>query len=203
MSQRMAHFRQSIGHKARVGAAIVLTGTFLLTSGILNKAHSQERKPKGGDTVLLMQTSPGQAYKPIEQAKKDTIQTMDTIPKIVIPKFYNPWPGVLTDATFVTKSPERQGYMEAWMLMEDTCPPFGWPKNKVVLREEEVMPAWEDAKMMLRIAFLRGAPLSKIDLKAYSKEELEQINTEWNAIKNAVKEPREPFYTPPGRGDQH
>ncbi len=200
MSQRVVHSRQKAGYVSTVGAAIFLTGAFLLTSGIFTKAHSQgNEKKKGGDIVLLMQANP--AFK-IPGAKKDTT-TMDTVPKIVVPKFYNPWPGVLTDATFVKKSSERQGHMEAWMLMEDTCPPFGWPKNKVALHKEELMPAWEDSKMMLRIAFLRGAPLSKIDLKAYSKEELEQINTEWNAIKNSIKEPREPFYTPPGRGDQH
>ena len=200
MSQRVVHSRQKAGYVSTVGAALFLTGAFLLTSGIFYKAYSHDRKTKkGGDTMLLMQTSP--SFK-IPAAKRDTT-TMDTVPKIVIPKFFNPWPGVLTDSMFVNKSTDLQAYKEAWMTYEDKCPPFGWPKNKVALLKNEIMPAWEDAKMMIRIAFLRGAPLSKIDLKAYSKEERNQINTEWNAIKKAVNEPREPFYTPPGRGDQH
>ncbi|MFA5929341.1 MAG: hypothetical protein WC861_00495 [Candidatus Micrarchaeia archaeon] len=150
--------------------------------------------------MLLMQTS--SSFK-TQEAKKDTTKTMGTIPTIVVPKYYNPWPGVLTDSMFVNKSPDVQAYKETWMTMEDKHSPFGWPKSKIAPRMEEVTAAWEDAKMMLRIAFIRGAPLSKIDLKAYSKDELDQINTEWNAIKSSVTAPREPFYTAPGRGDQH
>jgi len=193
--------RQSVGRISTVGAALFLTGAFLLTSGIFTKAYSQEKKPKGGDSTLLMQTNP--SFKMPEVKKDTTTKTMESVPKIVVPKYYNPWPGTLTDSMFVNKSPDLQAYKETWMTMEDKHSPFGWPKSKIAPRKEEVTAAWEDAKMMLRIAFIRGAPLSKIDLKAYSKDELDQINTEWNAVKGSVTAPREHFYTPPGRTDQH
>ena len=86
MHFKAPHFRQSVGHNVKVGVAVTLfTGAFLLTSGIFTRAYSQEKKPKGGDTMLLMQTSSGQVYKPVEQAKKDTTKTMGTVPKLVIP----------------------------------------------------------------------------------------------------------------------
>ena len=198
MHFKTPHSRQSIGHKVRVGAAITLfTGAFLLTSGIFTKAYSQDKKPKGGDTVLLMQTV---THKPIEQVKKDTTKTMDTIPKIVVPdvrsfEHYNPYPWSLTDSMFLKRDSNLGMYRDAWMDIDDHYSPFG-VSNKVLSKyspeeRKELDRRWKIAKIELIVAFLsdRGIPPSSaLDPKKggyeQNSKEVQDMLKEWQILKD-------------------
>jgi len=205
----MAHFRQNIAHKARVGAAVFLTGTFLLTSGIFYKAYSQERKPKGGDTVLLMQTSPGPVYKPVEQAKKDTTtKTMDTTPKLVIPDVKTikyRFPFDVTDSMFTSKDPKVRerllDYADIWRSMDDKLAPFGLPANviKSYSKEDlqELKQRWETVRTGWIAAFLsdKGATPSNA-LKVHTPEEVKDMLRRWQNLNEIDKKMHELMLKP-------
>jgi len=209
MSQRMAHFRKNTSHVARVGAAIFLTGTFLLASGISTVAYSQDRKTKkGGDTVLLMQTSSGQVYKPVEQAKKDTTKMMGTVPKIVKPdvrslEHYNPYPGPggLNDQLFIQKDKKVKAFADAWREMENGYPPFGLSKKVIdsysPADRKELMERWEKAKKELDAAFLsdRGATPSNA-LKVHTPEEVKAMLRQWQELEKMDKSQHELLLRP-------
>ena len=192
MSQRVAHFRQKAGYVSTVGAAIFLTGAFLLASGIFTRADSQtNEKKKGGDTVLLMQTD--STYR-MPTVRKDTVKTMDTVPQIVKPdvrtlEHYNPWPGVLNDSTF-TKMDKLsiQAYRSSWMSMEGDYPPFGIPKKVIDSyppgEKKELLRRWEIAKNELRVAFLsdKGATPANA-FKIHTPEEIQKMLETWQGIK--------------------
>ncbi|MFA6327913.1 MAG: hypothetical protein WCY41_00530 [Candidatus Micrarchaeia archaeon] len=192
MHVKTAHFRQKTGHVSRVGAAIFLTGAFLLTSGIFTKVYSQNKgTKKGGDTVLLMQTG---AFKSIEQAKKDTTKTMDTIPKLVIPdvrtlEHYMPYSNSLSDKTFSEKKPELGAFRAAWLDAENYTPPFGLSGRVLnsYSKEDrvELERRWENAKNELRVAFLsdKGATPSNA-FKIHTPAEVKALLEEWQELKH-------------------
>ena len=193
MRFKTAHFRQKTSHISTLGAAFFLTGAFLLTSGIFTAAYSQDRKTKkGGNTVLLMQTG---AFKSIEQAKKDTTKTMDTIPKLVIPdvrtlEHYMPYPS-LNDSVFARKDRLVELYRDVWREDCDLRNPFGLsdkvinsysPKDKA-----ELMRRWEIAKTELVVAFLsdRGATPTNA-LKIHTPEEVKKMLRDWKIDKDLM-----------------
>ena len=194
MSQRMAHFRQNAGHVVRLGAAIFLTGTFLLTSGISTVAYSQDRKTKkGGDTVLLMQTG---VFKQIEQAKTNTTQTMKTTPKLVIPdvktlEHYAPPPLIMS--MFISRDPTVELFRLPWLRMEDNYPPFGLPKkvfNSYSRKDrKEIEHSWETAKIELRVAFLsdKKGVSPENALKMHTPDEVKKLLDEWQGYKEIDK----------------
>jgi len=157
MHFKVPHFRQNIGHKARVGVAITLfTGAFLLTSGIITRAYSQEKKPKGGDTVLLMQTS---GFK-TQEAKKETIKTPEYIPAPLKPylktlEYYVPPPLTLKD--FADRSPDVESFRLFWRRADTNYPSFGLPKTALDSCKAEdqqmVGEKWKLANVKLIVAF--------------------------------------------------
>jgi len=196
MHFKAPHFRQSIGHKVRAGVAITLfTGAFLLTSGIFTRAYSQDKKPKGGDTVLLMQTS---GFK-TQEAKKDTTKTLDTVPKLVLPDVktlkYN-FPFNVTDSMFTSKDPKVRerlwDYAEIWSGMEDKLNPFGLPANvlKSYSKEDlqELERRWEPVRASWIVAFLSDKGVTPSNaLKVHTPEEVKDMLREWKALKETNK----------------
>lgn len=197
MRFKTPHFGQNIGYKARVGAAVFLTGAFLLTSGIFNKSYSQNNVTnKGGDSTLLMQTS---TFKPVE-TKKDTSKTMDTVPKIVVHdvtsfEHYNPYPSGMSDSMFTKKDPNLRLYRDAWMDVDGSYSPFGLSKKVLDSytpeERKELDRRWEIAKTELIVAFLSDKglpPSSALDPKkgGYSidSKEVQDMLAEWQTLKN-------------------
>ena len=191
MHFKTPHFGQNMGYKARVGAAVFLTGTFLLTSGISIKVYSQNNKTKGGDSTLLMQTGPG-----FIETKKDTSKTMDTVPKIVVPdvktlEHYNPFPNLLTDSMFINKNKKLQTFRELWSGLEDSCTPFGL-SQKVIdsyspQDKKELMLRWEIAKNELRVAFMSDKGVTPANALKLPTEEVKKLLENWDNMKDAVK----------------
>jgi len=210
MHFKAPHFRQSIGHNVRVGVAVTLfTGAFLLTSGIFTRTYSQtNEKKKGGDTVLLMQTSSGQVYKPFEQAKKDTTKTMDTVPKLIIPDVKTikyRFPFDVNDSMFTSKDPEVRerllDYADVWRRVEDKLAPFGLPENVIKSYNgkdlKELKQRWEMEKTSWIVAFLsdKGATPSNA-LKVHTPEEVKDMLRRWQNLTEIDKKMHELLLKP-------
>ena len=212
MHFKTPHFRQGIGHKVRVGVAITLfTGAFLLTSGIFTRAYSQERKSKGGDTVLLMQTD--STFKaPV--AQKDT------------PKAAAPWQVTLKDALTLThyvphslrdySSPEvrmraldskiKRVYAEGWARMEDATVPFDLPRDvyeNCKPQQRAIIDAnWKAALREIHVYFMSDKEGLSITLKSsnvndlHTPKEIEQLLGYWDFLKSSTGKN---FWNPPVR----
>ncbi len=187
MHFKAPHFRQNIGHKVRVGVAITLfTGAFLLTSGIIARAYSQEKKPKGGDTVLLMQTD--STFK--TPATNKVVQKPD-ISKLRFPE-------VVPDSVFLSKSEIRFVYAESWAKKEDSEQykrPFGLSEAQMKLLNKEdvaqVSKMWEDGKkaFVLAVYSKREGITPSNALQKYDennpvdKKEKDDILRYWEGVK--------------------